>query len=152
MKKGILERGTYCFAIHPSLTFEKEENSQVDDKNVVNTNLTVLIDIQSTESFAIFSLTKKQGLNFLSKCMKSIALNKIPPQDWDFYFENDPDYGRNVYHIKDLGASKTWFASVYIKNESQFNLKEIMTLKLEGFKVLNATDEKINVDLDPGQD
>jgi hypothetical protein len=82
--------------------------------------------------------------------MKSVALSMIPPQDRDYYFADDPDYGRDVYHIKDLGASKTWFASVYIKNESKFNLKEILTFKLEGFKVLNTTDEKITVDLDPG--
>lgn len=72
----------------------------------------------------------------LAKTLKFVAQNKVDVDKRNYPHENQEDYGKKVYRINDISASKCWFGFSYLKNDSSYPIKEIAQPELKGFEVV----------------
>ena len=56
----------------------------------------------------------------------------------------------DVYKVTDLNASKAWLGFVYLKNESGYDVKHDINLKLKGLEIFNRDSTKFR--LSSGED
>jgi hypothetical protein len=127
LKEGTLEAGEYVVLVDP--TWNNTADFHPDYKKV-------LVDVYAPGQTSIEQMSKEEGLEVLAKTLKFVAQNKVAEDKRQYPHENKEDYGKQVYRINDISASKCWLGFSYLRNDSKFAIKETALPELKGFEVV----------------
>jgi len=105
----------------------------------------VLVDLYSPcASAQLQQISSEEGIEVLSKTLKHLALTKVDESEKSYPYANDDDYGQNVYLISNLDASKCWYGFSYLRNDSNYPIKEIAKPELDGLEIVGKTEPFVN--------
>ena len=89
-------------------------------------------------------MSESEGLAVLAKTLKDVAVNRVDPKHRRYPHAENEDYGNQVYRVADINASKCWYGFNYLRNDSQYSIKELVSPELTGFEVVGKDEPYCN--------
>ena len=98
----------------------------------------VMLDIYSKQHLEITPLPDAYGFDILTRAVKNAAVSRTPKDTHLSYLaQSRPDYS-GVVRISSLEALDCWYGFIYTTNQSQYTLRESLTLELEGLELIHT--------------
>jgi hypothetical protein len=121
--KLVLNPGKYIIMIDPVW------NETVDNSDMYRE---VLVDVYAPETVVLDQVEDRKGMQYLEKALKHAARTRTTEDKKQYYLEDNPEYGNDVYRVSEVEGLNCWYGYIYTANNSPHELTETIRPGLEG--------------------
>lgn len=101
----------------------------------------VLVRTYSQEPVILNKIPEEEGRQYLRNALKNLGSHTKNKHLRQYYREDDPEYGQQVYRVADPSTNVGYYGFVYRANNSRYGSTEKFNLSVNGLDIIGYAEE-----------